>query len=102
MSDGKEITKVEGKEIEHTRERPAVIPPVDIFENEDEVLVVADVPGVASDGVTLSFENDQLTIEATTTLPGNLALRPMGHPPVPGRHRQYQQCSEHDHQPALP
>ena len=69
MSDGKEISKVEGQEIERTRERPAVAPPVDIYENDDEMLVVADVPGVASDGVHLNFENSQLVIEASATPP---------------------------------
>ena len=69
MSDTKDITKVEGRELERTRERPAVAPPVDIYENDDEVLVLADVPGVPSDGVTLSFENSQLIIEASSTPP---------------------------------
>ena len=69
MSDSKEITKTEGQEIEQTSQRVAVAPPVDICENADEVLVVADVPGVASDGVELNFENNQLSIRASVTLP---------------------------------
>lgn len=69
MSDSKEITKTEGQEIEQTSQRAAVAPPVDICENADEVLVVADVPGVASDGVELNFENNQLFIRASVTLP---------------------------------
>jgi len=43
--------------------RRAVAPPVDVFENADEVLVVADVPGVASDAVDVRVENDTLTLE---------------------------------------
>lgn len=65
MSKGKEITKVEGRAIEQPIERPAVAPPVDIYENENEILVVADVPGVQPDGVRLSFENNELTIHAS-------------------------------------
>lgn len=69
MSDGKEITRREKQAIERTSPKSAVAPPVDIFENDDEVLVVADIPGVASDGVKLNFENNQLTIEASTSWP---------------------------------
>jgi HSP20 family protein len=42
----------------------SVAPLVDVFENADEVLVVADVPGVAVDAVELRIENGTLTIEA--------------------------------------
>jgi HSP20 family molecular chaperone IbpA len=39
-----------------------VAPAVDIFENADEILVVADVPGAASDAIDVKVENDTLTI----------------------------------------
>jgi HSP20 family molecular chaperone IbpA len=42
----------------------SVAPLVDVFENADEVLVVADVPGVAVDGVELRIESGTLTLEA--------------------------------------
>jgi HSP20 family molecular chaperone IbpA len=41
-----------------------IAPPVDVFENVDEVLVVADIPGVSSEAVDLRVENDTLTLEA--------------------------------------
>ena len=44
--------------------RRAVSPPVDVFENADEVLVVADVPGVPGSGIDVKVENGVLTIEA--------------------------------------
>jgi HSP20 family protein len=44
--------------------RHTASPPVDIFENVDEVLVIADVPGVPSDGIDLRVENDTLTLSA--------------------------------------
>jgi HSP20 family molecular chaperone IbpA len=44
--------------------RRAVAPPVDVFENADELLLVADVPGVANDGIDLRVENDTLTLAA--------------------------------------
>jgi HSP20 family protein len=45
----------------------AIAPPVDVFENADEVLVVADVPGVASHAIDVRVENGTLTLEARRT-----------------------------------
>jgi len=44
-------------------QRRRVAPPVDIFENSEEVLVVADIPGVPSEAIDVRFENDVLTLE---------------------------------------
>lgn len=44
--------------------RRAVSPPVDVFENVDELLFIADVPGVANGGIELRVENGTLTLEA--------------------------------------
>lgn len=41
-----------------------IAPAVDVFENGDEVLVVADIPGVPSEGIDVRVENDTLTLEA--------------------------------------
>lgn len=49
---------------EKMAERPAFAPPVDIFENKDEILILADVPGVVSEGLSINLDRDQLTIEA--------------------------------------
>jgi HSP20 family protein len=42
----------------------SVSPPVDVFENGDEVLLVADVPGVPASGIDVRVENGTLTLEA--------------------------------------
>ena len=44
--------------------RRTASPPVDVFENADELLIVADVPGVPDDGIDLQVENDTLTLAA--------------------------------------
>jgi HSP20 family molecular chaperone IbpA len=41
-----------------------VTPAVDVFENGEELLVVADVPGVPAEGIDLHIENDTLTLSA--------------------------------------
>ena len=45
-------------------ERPTVTPAVDIYENVDEYMIVADVPSVTSDRVRLNLDEDQLTLRA--------------------------------------
>lgn len=44
--------------------RRTAAPPVDVFENTDELLIVADVPGVPNDGIDLNIENGTLTLTA--------------------------------------
>lgn len=41
-----------------------VAPPVDIYENDDELLVVADLPGVRKEDLRVNMENEVLTVEA--------------------------------------
>ncbi|MGD0675941.1 MAG: Hsp20/alpha crystallin family protein [Polyangiaceae bacterium] len=45
------------------QQRRTVAPPVDVFENGDEILVVADVPGVSGESIDVRVENGTLTIE---------------------------------------
>lgn len=52
-------------------------PRVDVYENDAEFLLVADLPGVAQDGVDVRFDDGQLTIEARrreVERPGAVAL----------------------------
>lgn len=52
---------------EKLEQRPTTAPLVDIYENSDELLVVADLPGVAKDKMTINFDKGQLTIEGRRT-----------------------------------
>jgi len=71
MSEKKDIAVRDERQPERVSRRPVVAPPVDIYESADEVVVVADLPGVAETGVNLHFEKDELRIEATTTAVGD-------------------------------
>jgi HSP20 family protein len=44
--------------------RPVVAPAVDIYENRDEILVLADVPGARTDGITVRLDKDELYLHA--------------------------------------
>lgn len=48
---------------EDARSRP-VRPRVDVYENDGELLVVADLPGVTKEGIELTVEGRELTLRA--------------------------------------
>ena len=47
---------------ERTRLQPTYTPAVDILENQDELTVLADMPGLRAEDVEVRFENGTLTI----------------------------------------
>lgn len=47
---------------EQTRPGPVFVPSVDIFETDQEITLLADMPGVATDRVSIDLNEDQLTI----------------------------------------
>lgn len=57
-----ETTSVKTRQ--HQHDRPVVAPLVDIFENEHEYLLRADVPGVARQDVDVHYDRGMLTLEA--------------------------------------
>ncbi|MGA7875582.1 MAG: Hsp20/alpha crystallin family protein [Desulfoferrobacter sp.] len=50
---------------ESTRNVPIFIPAVDIYESENELTLLADMPGVPIDNVDIDLNDDQLTIKGT-------------------------------------
>jgi HSP20 family molecular chaperone IbpA len=48
---------------ESAEEQQTLLPRVDVFENKDGILLVADMPGVPKDKLELRVENDTLLIE---------------------------------------
>jgi len=60
---------------EHLEPRKhGVAPAVDIFENKEEVLLIADLPGVGTDDISVRLEKNELTIT------GKRASAPQGNP----------------------
>ncbi len=49
---------------ENTTTRPVAAPAVDIYENEREYLVIADLPGVPLENVQIRFEDGELHLDA--------------------------------------
>ena len=48
---------------EKLAQRAAVAPAVDIFESKDELLILADLPGVTKEDLSVHFEKGRLSIE---------------------------------------
>jgi HSP20 family protein len=65
MTQNKNIAPRNDSAAEPTTTRPVVAPAVDIYENQHEYLILADLPGVPSDGVRIRFENGELSLDAT-------------------------------------
>ncbi len=53
---------------ESTRNVPTFIPAVDIYESNHALTVLADMPGVDREHVTIDLHENQLTIHGTVTL----------------------------------
>ena len=47
---------------ERMPDRPVFVPPADIYETRDNIVVLAEMPGVAPDGVDITLERRVLTI----------------------------------------
>ena len=66
---------------ESTRNVPIYLPAVDIYESDDSLTLVADMPGVAADDVSIDLKDNQLTLHGSVTIPGegeHLLLREYG------------------------
>lgn len=68
MNTKNEIMPSQERKGESVKGHPVVAPPVDIYENNDEVLLVADLPGVTEEGLTVRLDKDQLSIEGRVEL----------------------------------
>jgi len=51
------------------RERPEYAPAVDIFDREEEIVLVADMPGVTGDAVDINLDRGELTIRGRVSPP---------------------------------
>lgn len=68
--------KAERRE-ESTRPGTYFRPPVDIYESADEIVLVADLPGVTPEGLDVNLEGDQLTVEGRVRPDDYQGLKPL-------------------------
>ncbi len=60
MSEKTDIIKRKDSHPETTRQIPVFRPMVDIFENEEEILLHADMPGVLKENISVNIDNGKL------------------------------------------
>ncbi|MGE5268294.1 MAG: Hsp20/alpha crystallin family protein [Thiohalocapsa sp.] len=53
------------------------VPPTDIFETEDALVVVMEIPGVARENLSVDLENDTLRVEARIDQANYKGLEPL-------------------------
>ena len=68
-----QVQDAEKQEVEETgaeriRDRKAFVPRVDIYETDDQIVLVADVPGVDQDSVEITLEKSLLTVNGYVEL----------------------------------
>ena len=56
------MTKQQPQSLVQSDQRATATPPCDIYENDDEVMLVADLPGVAKDGLDIRIDKGELTL----------------------------------------
>lgn len=62
MSEKTDLVKMEEAVPERSREIPAVVPLVDIYENEDETILYVDMPGVDKKDIKINIDNGRLAL----------------------------------------
>ena len=63
MSRHTQVVKRGPQSIVPADEKPTAAPACDIYESENEILVVADMPGVSTEAVNVRLENGELLLE---------------------------------------
>lgn len=60
----------EGREQQQQPQQRYVVPPVDVFEDEASITLLADLPGVAREQLQVRVDGENLVLEATATVTG--------------------------------
>ena len=60
-----EKNEIVDQEMEQTRDRRVFSPFTDIYENDEEITLIVDLPGVDEKNIDITLEKDVLTIDAT-------------------------------------
>ena len=86
--------EVEVERMEEPAERPYYSPLVDIYEEDDELVLVTDMPGVSADGVEVTCENGMLTLNGRIDVDPAGEATPLHQEYVPGDYHRCFRLSE--------
>ncbi len=68
---------IPAEETERTREARVYVPRTDIYETDDEIVLLADVPGADQDSIDITLEKNVLTINAYVDPPEREGYSPI-------------------------
>ncbi|MBU0973116.1 MAG: Hsp20/alpha crystallin family protein [Proteobacteria bacterium] len=68
MNQRNEIAKTKESGIKRASNLKTAIPAVDIYENENEIILHADMPGVVKEAVSVNIDNGTLSLSGVRTL----------------------------------
>ena len=66
--DTKDLSKRDQGAVESTRNLRQVVPLVDIYENDHEILLHAEMPGVKKENISVNIDNGSLTLSGIRSL----------------------------------
>jgi len=70
MTETRDVSKQESGAVQDVKpQEQAILPAVDIFENEAGITVQADMPGVSRDRLDVHIDSDTLSIEGRAVIP---------------------------------
>lgn len=70
MTKRKDVATLESKAMQESKETErAILPPVDIFEDDTGITVQADMPGVSKERLDIQIDSDTLSIEGKADIP---------------------------------
>jgi len=74
--EGSSNQPVQQQPVQQAAQQPYMIPPVDVFENDHGITLLADMPGVNRDSLGVRVDGDNLVVEAAVThaSPENMEL----------------------------
>jgi HSP20 family protein len=98
MAESKEIVRSEESQapVEQTRNEPVFTPAVDIYEADEGMILMADLPGVDKGDLHISLEEDTLTIEADVQKPADSGSYLLNEYRVGRFYRQFKISSDFD------
>lgn len=85
MAESRDVVVTQTEQPPATSRTPAYAPLVDVYETDDAVTAVVDLPGVDAGAADLTIERDSLTVKARMAWSPPEGLQPLHEEFLPGR-----------------
>jgi HSP20 family molecular chaperone IbpA len=97
MNDAVQTTGSASRQPAPLEQQPCVVPPVDVFEDEHAITLLADLPGVAREQLQVRVDGDSLLLEAVASTAGPQDMQLVyGEAQCPAYRRQFTLSRELD------